>query len=65
MYRVLSEVDQPLKKDDILERMKARGKSIGKGTLEAYLSTDGRFTSFGAGFWGLVDRAYRRMRGGE
>src|SRR4051794_7227580 len=40
MRRVLMESGEPLKKDEILARMKARGKAISKGTLEAYLSTE-------------------------
>src|SRR5581483_12081589 len=50
--RVLSDAGTPLRKKEILERLKTGGKAIAYGTLEAYLSREKkRFKSVGRGKW--------------
>jgi len=51
IYEVLAATPRPLNKDEISERLSARGKAIGDATLQSYLSRDDRFVSLGRGQW--------------
>jgi hypothetical protein len=55
IYRVLSEADSPMRKEEISSILSARGKAIGASTLQSYLSRDDRFSSEGRGHWHLTE----------
>ena len=53
---VMRNLGEPTKKDRLAFHLKMRGKAIGDGTLESYLSRgkkEHRFWSYGRGLWGL------------
>lgn len=59
IQRVLHKAGTPLKKNEILERLKVGGKAIAYGTLEAYLSREKKlFKSVGRGKWWLVSESF-------